>query len=79
MYVLVGTMQLILISMGAYFKVRDRSQPEKGEETACEGDFEVYQAYVRSRGPSTISFAPSASTPNERSSLLPHRRNSEHH
>jgi len=77
-YVLVGTMQLILIAMGIAFMIRDRNATEKGDDSAIEGDFEVYHAYVRSRAPSTASFAPGTNpVPNERSTLLPRRRTSE--
>ncbi len=40
-YLLVGTMQLILMGMGIYFAIRDRKEPEEGNPTAVEkGDFE---------------------------------------
>ncbi|TKA47551.1 hypothetical protein B0A54_01923 [Friedmanniomyces endolithicus] len=75
-YLLVGTMQLVLISMGFYFAIRGRKDPGEGKSSAVqEDDFvEGWNAYVRSRAPSNVSQAPSRLAPDERSLLLPRKR-----
>ncbi|TKA79064.1 hypothetical protein B0A55_02515 [Friedmanniomyces simplex] len=77
-YLLVGTMQLILIGMGIFFAIRDRKESDEGKSTAVhEEDFESWNAYVRSRAPSNVSQAPSNLAPDERSLLLPRKRASD--
>ncbi|KAK1067100.1 hypothetical protein LTR12_007486 [Friedmanniomyces endolithicus] len=64
-YLLVGTMQLVLIGMGAYFAIRDRKEPGEGKSTAVEEDdlVEGWNAYAHS-----------GLGADERSLLLPKRR-----
>ena len=75
-YLLVGTMQLVLIGMGIYFAIRDRKEAQEEKSTAVEEeDFvEGWNAYVRSRAASNISQAPSPLGADERSLLLPRKR-----
>ncbi|KAK0279559.1 hypothetical protein LTR35_000316 [Friedmanniomyces endolithicus] len=64
-YLLVGTMQLVLIGMGIYFAIRDRKEAQEEKSTAVEEeDFvEGWNAY-----------APSPLGADERSLLLPRKR-----
>ncbi|KAK1820124.1 hypothetical protein LTR12_005424 [Friedmanniomyces endolithicus] len=75
-YLLVGTMQLVLIGMGIYFAIRDRREPQEGKASAVEEDdlVEGWNAYVRSRAASNVSQAPLHLGADERSLLLPRKR-----
>ncbi|KAI1614737.1 hypothetical protein EDD36DRAFT_163498 [Exophiala viscosa] len=72
-YVLVGTMQIILVGMAIGFTIRDRRLAKEGKQhCATPAQFEGWNTWTGDRRPSQVSFAPSGIAPDERSPLVHH-------
>jgi hypothetical protein len=75
-YVLVGTMQIILIIMAICFTVRDRRLAKEGKQhCSTPAHLEGWDSFNRPRAGSVMSHAPSHLTPDERSPLIHHHSN----
>ena len=80
-YVLVGTMQLLLIAMGIIFAVKGREDAGEGKadhRIAVPAHFAGWNS-TRSRALSTASHTTPNVAPDERSSLLPRMRTAQTH
>ncbi|KAK4539336.1 hypothetical protein LTR36_000767 [Oleoguttula mirabilis] len=79
-YVLVGTMQLLLVAMGIYFIVRERNKVEDTTAASVAPEYEHFEDWhlsigrSRSRTQSMVSYAQSNMAPDERRPLLSGRR-----
>ncbi|OQV05366.1 PQ loop repeat-containing protein [Cladophialophora immunda] len=70
-YVLVGTMQIVLIVLAICFAVRDQRLAKQGKQhCATPANFEGWNTWTRSRTSSVVSHAHSHLAPDERSPLL---------
>lgn len=70
-YVLVGTMQIILIVMAVIFKIRDRKVSKEGNhQVSWTHDSDVWNRSSRSRASTSVSHAHSDVAPDEHSPLL---------
>lgn len=75
-YVLVGTMQIILIVMAICFTIRDRRLAKEGKQhCSTPAQFEGWNTWTGDRRASSVSHAPSNIAPDERSPLV-HREHS---
>jgi len=70
-YVLVGTMQIVLIVFAAIFAIRDRKKDKEDKSASIVPQFEGWANSRRERRDSGLSHAPSNIAPDERSPLLP--------
>lgn len=79
-YVLVGTMQLLLVAMGIHFIIRDRNKPTENTAPSVASEYQHFEDWhlslgrARSRTQSMVSYAQSNQAPDERRPLLAGRR-----
>ena len=70
-YVLVGSMQVILIILAISFTIRDRKLAKQGKQhCATPAHLEGWNSFTRSQAGSMVSHVPSHQAPNERSPLI---------
>ena len=80
-YVLVGSMQIILIIMAISFTIRDRKLAKEGKQhcsTPAHLEGWDNMSFSRSRSGSMVSHVPSHLGPDERSPLVPRRSHDSH-
>lgn len=69
-YVLVGTMQIVLIAFAIIFAIRDRKKDKEDKPASTVPQFEGWTISRRERRDSGLSHAPSNIAPDEHSPLL---------